>query len=151
MNEATEKSGTLQRARHSGQYRPGQSGNPAGRPVGSGLTGELRRAIARHAADVVDVLVQRAKDGDVGAARALLDRVVPALKAELLSVQVPDLATGTLAERAESAFRAVGAGEIAPDTGAALVSALGALARIQELTEIEARLQALEEKSYDAK
>lgn len=125
----------------------GVSGNPAGRPKGSGLAGELRKAIAVEAGDILAALIERAKAGDVQAARALLDRIVPSLKPESAPVHVPGLAdAGSLAERAESVLQAVGAGDVPPDVAAALVAAVGALARIHELDEIERRIAALEER-----
>ena len=131
-------------------WKPGESGNPKGRPKGSGLTGELRKAIADHATDIVAALVERALAGDVSAARALLDRVVPAYKAEAAPVQVPGLgAAESLAERADSVLQAAGNGTLAPDTAAALVAAVGALARLKETDELERRIAALEERSNE--
>lgn len=125
----------------------GVSGNPAGRPKGSGLAGELRKAIAVEAGDILAALIERAKAGDVQAARALLDRILPSLKPESAPVHVPGLAdAGSLAERAESVLQAVGAGDVPPDVAAALVAAVGALARIHELDEIERRIATLEER-----
>jgi len=141
-----EESGRKQRA--PGKPWPkGTSGNPKGRPKGSGLAGELRKAIASRADDIVAALVGKALEGDVSAARALLDRVLPSLKAEAAPVHVPGLAgAGSLAERAESVLQAVGAGDVPPDVAAALVAAVGALARIHELDEIERRIATLEER-----
>ena len=125
-------------------FRKGQSGNPAGRPKGSGLAGELRRAIADDARDIIAATIQRAKDGDVQAARLLLDRVLPALKSEAATVSLPRMAEGTLTARAEAALEAIAGGELAPDTGAGLVAAVGSLARIVETSELLARIETLE-------
>jgi len=125
----------------------GQSGNPAGRPAGSGLVGKLREAVAARAPELVEALIAKALDGDTTAARVLLDRVLPAVKPEALPVTLPGVAKGTLTERAESALKAVGNGTLAPDVATALVAAVGALARIRETEELEARIRALEERS----
>lgn len=123
----------------------GVSGNPAGRPKGSGLAGELRKAIAVEAGDILAALIERAKEGDVQAARALLDRILPSLKPESAPVHVPGLAdAGSLAARAESVLQAVGAGDVPPDVAAALVAAVGALARIVEVSDLQKRLERLE-------
>lgn len=127
------------------KFKPGQSGNPNGRPKGSGLAGTLRKAIANDAADIVQTLIEQAKGGDVQAARVLLDRIVPALKAEAQAVEVPGLAAGGLRERAQAVLDAAATGELAPDTAAGLVAAVGALARVVEINELDVRIAALEQ------
>ena len=125
----------------------GQSGNPAGRPAGSGLVGKLREAVAARAPELVEALIAKALDGDTTAARVLLDRVLPAVKPEALPVSLPGVATGTLVERAENALSAAGAGTVSPDTATTLVAAVGALSRIRTAEELERRIAALEERS----
>ncbi len=130
------------------RYTKGQSGNPSGRPRGSGKVARLREAIGRDLPDIIAKLVEQAKAGDVQAARVLLDRVLPSLKAESLPVHLPGLlAASTLTERAEAALEAAASGELPADVAAALVTAVGALARVVEIDEIERRIAALEQKS----
>lgn len=128
----------------SNKFKPGQSGNPKGRPKGSGLTGQLRKAIAQDAPDIVKALIAQAKTGDVQAARVLLDRVIPALKPETQAVEIPGLAGGSLTQRAEAALTATANGELAPDTASQLVAAVATLARVVEIDDIEKRLEKLE-------
>ncbi|WP_289445677.1 hypothetical protein, partial [Klebsiella pneumoniae] len=87
-------------------------------------------AIAADAPDIVQALINQAKAGDVQAARVLLDRIVPTLKAEAQAVEVRGLASGSLADRARAALDAAAGGRLAPDTAAGLVSAVGTLARV---------------------
>lgn len=58
-----------------GKFVPGASGNPRGRPRGSGpATGvRLRRLVAEHAEGLIGTLIAKAKRGDVNAAIALLE------------------------------------------------------------------------------
>lgn len=63
-----------------GRWKPGESGNPKGRTPGSGETGKLRAAIAKHLPDIIEQLASRAKTGDPQAARLLLERVLPPVK-----------------------------------------------------------------------
>jgi hypothetical protein len=126
------------------KFRKGESGNPAGRPKGSGLSGRLRQAIEKDSEAILAALIDQAKTGDVQAARILLDRVCPSLKAQAQPVEVEGLAAGGLVERATAALDAAANGNIAPDVAAGLVAAVGTLARVAEIEDLEKRLQALE-------
>lgn len=128
------------------KFQRGQSGNPAGRPKGSGIAGALRKAITDSAADIVQTMITNAKAGDMQAAKALLDKVLPTLKPEALSVLLPDMVGAeTLSAKAEAAIDAAGAGELSPSAASDLVSAIAALAKIIETTELQKRLEALEQ------
>ena len=124
-------------------WRAGQSGNPRGRRPGSGEVAKLRAAIAEHVPTIIERLVAAALQGDTGAARLLLERVCPPLKAaeEAAPLALPD---GTLTEQGRAVLGAVAAGELAPGQGAALLGAIGTLARVAEVDELERRLTALE-------
>lgn len=64
-----------------GTWKPGESGNPKGKPPGSGEVQKLRTAIATHVPEIIERLVTAAKSGDIQAARLLLERVLPPVKA----------------------------------------------------------------------
>ncbi len=62
------------------QWCPGESGNPKGRPKGSGQVGKLRASIADALPGILAAMVERASAGDTGAARLLLERVIPPMR-----------------------------------------------------------------------
>lgn len=127
------------------QFIKGQSGNPQGRPKGSGLSAQLRAAIEQDAPSIIKAMIEQAKAGDMPAAKALLDRVLPALKPESQAIHLPELvAAGTMAEKARAAIDAAGAGAVSPSAASDLVSAIAGLAKIIETTELQKRLEALE-------
>lgn len=61
------------------QFKPGQSGNPAGRPKGQSVTAILRQVVdaddSTLAEQLVRKLVDRAIGGDIRAIREVLDRL----------------------------------------------------------------------------
>ena len=132
-----------------GRWKPGESGNPAGRKPGSGEVARLRAAMAVHVPALVAVLVERALSGEIGAARLLLERTIAPLKAseEAAPCSVPN---GTLAEQGRAVLGAVAAGELAPGQGAALLASLGTLAKLIETDELAARVAALEARHGNA-
>lgn len=130
-------------------WKPGQSGNPKGRPTGSGEVAKLRAAIAERVPELLAAMMARALDGDVGAARLLLERAIAPLKAaeQPQALSLPD---GTMTEQGRAVLAAVAAGELAPGQGAALLSGIGTLARVAEIDELAARVAALEAQRDDA-
>ena len=125
------------------KWKPGQSGNPKGRAPGSAKVAPLRAAIAGHVPGVINKLLDLALEGDTQAARLLLERVIPPLKAQepTQALALPD---GSLSDQGRAVLAAVAAGELAPGTGAALVAAVGQLARVVEIDELARRIERLE-------
>lgn len=123
-------------------FKKGKSGNPAGRPRGTGKADKLRRAIEGDLEEIIKAMVTAARDGDVSAAKLLLDRTIPALKPmdTPLSLQTG----GSLSETGSAVLTAVGEGKATPDQAAKLLQGLGALARVDEVTELRERLDSLE-------
>jgi hypothetical protein len=108
----------------------------------------LRKQIEAHVPGIITALVAKAGEGDSGAARLLLERVLPPVKA-MEQPQAIALPGGSLAEQGRAVLAAVAAGELSPSQGAALVSAIGSLARVVEVDELAARIAALEAKHGD--
>ena len=128
-------------------WKPGQSGNPKGRPPGVGEIGKMRAAIAGNVPAILESLTTAALAGDVQAARLLLERALPPIKPVEQS-QPLSLPDGTLTEQGRAVLAAVAAGELAPGQGAALLGAIGTLARVAEIDELARRIEVLEEKHH---
>jgi len=125
-------------------WKPGQSGNPAGRKPGTGEVAKLRAKLAGDVPEILRALVLAAKGGDVQAARLILERILPPVKAIEQAVMLQMPADGTLTAKAAAVLSAAAAGDIAPTQAAQLITALGSLAKITEIDELAARITALE-------
>ena len=76
-------------------WKQGQSGNPKGRPRKSQKTmAQLRTQISEHLPDVIEVLADAAKAGDVQAARILLERCGPSMRALDQNINVNEAVRG---------------------------------------------------------
>jgi hypothetical protein len=127
------------------KWRPGQSGNPAGRKPGTGAVSKLRAGIAEHMPEILNQLVSAAKRGDVQASRLLLERVLPPIRASELPVVLETHESASLAEQGAAVLRAVASGEIPPSQGGILLSAIATLAKVVEFDDLVRRVNALEE------
>ena len=131
-----------------GRWKAGQSGNPKGKPPGSGELQKLRAAIGHHVPEIIDQLVAAARGGDVQAARLILERVLPPIKAveQAQALALPE--HGSLTDKALAVLSAAASGELAPGQAGQLITALGSVAKIAEIDELSARITALEERHH---
>lgn len=128
-----------------GRWKPGESGNPKGRKPGTGEVAGIRAAIADRVPELLAAMMAKALEGDVGAARLLLERAIAPLKGieQAVALQLPE--GGTLTAKASAVLSAAASGELAPGQAAQLIAALGTLAKIHEVDELAARITKLEE------
>ena len=133
-------------SRDNRKWKQGQSGNPAGRPPGTGKVAALRKQIEEHVPGIITALVAQATTGDAAAARLLLERVLPPIRAteQAQAISLPD---GSLTEQGKAILGAVAAGDLAPGQGAQLLQALGSMAKLIETDDLAARIAALEAQS----
>jgi hypothetical protein len=128
------------------QWQPGQTGNPKGRPPGQSEITRMRATLAGDVPEILAGLVLAAKGGDVQAARLILERILPPVKAveQAVALELPE--GGTLTAKASAVLTAAAAGVLAPTQAAQLIAALGTVAKISEVDELTARITALENK-----
>ena len=126
-------------------WKPGQSGNPKGRPPGiPDKRGRFRRAIQDKGEELVTVVLNAALGGDMAALKLCLDRLAPPLRpsAEPVEIAMPEGATAQ--EQATLVLAAIARGEVDPVNGKLLVDVISSVATLTELPAILARLEALE-------
>ncbi len=130
----------------SGQFPPGVSGNPNGKPVGTkALRTRLIEQFEEGVDDIVAVVKKKAREGDLQAAGLVLSRAVPPKRAvsertpfELDSSKPPD-------EQAQQIVAAVAAGELAADDGKVLIDCLASVASLRKFTAFEDELRQMRE------
>lgn len=129
-----------------GRWKAGESGNPAGRAPGSGQLQKLRDAIAKDVPEILASLVDAAKGGNINAARLILERVLPPLKAieQAVALQLPN---GTLTAKAGALLDAAALGQLTPAQAAQLIAAVGTIGKITEFDELNARITQLEQRN----
>jgi hypothetical protein len=128
-------------------FEPGNPGGP-GRPAGSRnkATLALDKIADDAGEDILNKMVEAAKDGDLRAAELVLQRIWPARKSRPIALTLPAIQSASDVVAAVGAVAdAVGAGEITPDEGHAVASILEAKRRAIETVDLESRLSALEQ------
>jgi len=105
------------------KFKPGQSGNPAGRPRDKTPATLLRKSIVDDMPEIIRTLVDLAKGGNVQAAKILLDRICPSLKPQAMPISLP--VNGSLVEQGGEIIKATMSGQIPPDIGVAVNYRLG--------------------------
>lgn len=143
-----EKTGADQDRRDT-RFKPGQSGNPSGRPKGSRhrVTLLAEQMVDGAAEEIVGKVIEHAKHGDPIALKMLLDRILPARKERPTPFELPminsvnDLPTAFAAISA-----AVADGEITLAEAAEASRLLDNYSRAVDVTELAARIDALEKK-----
>ena len=127
-------------------FEKGKSANPAGRPRGarSKATIMAEKLLTERLDSVTQAILQRAEDGDVGAARLVLDRLLP-VKATRVKLELPPIKTAADASVASDVILAAMArGELSLEAGGQLLAAIEARLRIIEAVDFERGLNDLE-------
>ena len=118
-----------------GRWKPGRSGNPAGPKPGASCRALL---MARDWAEAkgLPLLMEAAEGGDMDAVRRLVQLGMPRTKAISLPQEMPSDPAGVL--------DAMASGELDADTASTAMGAHLTAAKIKEMADWEARIQALE-------
>jgi hypothetical protein len=105
----------------------------------------LRNALVKELPAILEVVVKNAKGGDITAAKTILERVLPPLKAVEMPAAIDQL-TGTLSEQGQSILAAMAVGALAPGQAAQLLGAIAAQGKIIEVDELSRRITELEKR-----
>lgn len=120
--------------------------NPHGRPIGRSYANRIRAYLGEGLEEVINSLRHKATAlNDTQAQRILLAYVLPTLRPEALSIELPALKAATsLSQKAHAVLDAIADGAVDAATGRELLDALTMTVRLEESTELKARIEALE-------
>ncbi len=132
-------------------WKPGQSGNPGGRPK---VAPEVREMAKQKSKEAFERICQIIADDDsrvaLAACNVVLERAYgrPATERPTVSVDLPEIDNPeSLMQAMSKILFAVGNGDIAPADAREVASLIETHRKIIETTELEQRVLALEEKA----
>lgn len=131
-------------------WKPGESGNPRGKPKGA-INKTTRLALELFEGgikNIAEVVIKQAQDGDLTAARLVLDKLVP--NARERAVELPGLPStenpaGAAAAQA-AILQAVASGDLTPGEAATLSGIVENRRKAIETQELEQRIRAIEQR-----
>lgn len=138
----------MKQRNENGQFLPGKSGNPSGRPSCEGA--QIRKQLTTHSNEVIQVVMNAALGGDLQACKMILDRISPTLKAQADNIYMNLPAGSSMQQTAQAFIDAAVEGMISPDIASQMVSSTSHLAHIVEVTKLNNRLSALEQSVKEA-
>ena len=125
-------------------FRPGQSGNPRGKPPGSRsrITLMAERLMEDDAGEIVKAVVKAAKKGDMAAARLILERIAPVRKGRPVRLSIPAVRTASDVAAAMAAVAiAMANGNVTPEEALTVASVFEMRRKALETEEFEQRLR----------
>lgn len=131
-------------------FEKGKSGNPAGKPKGARHKTTLlaEKLMQDDAENIVNAVLKAAHNGDMTAARIVLDRIAPPRRDNPVRFTLPKIERASDAATASAAILdAVAEGELTPAEAGEIVKLIEGFVKTLELTEIDERLKRLEGKA----
>jgi hypothetical protein len=137
------KTGSKQSSNH---WKPGQSGNPKGRPKGSKHKATLA-AMALMEGDleiITGKLIEKAKAGEAWAIMFLMSRLVAPARDNPITFKAPKMEkTADLRKALGSVLKAVGKGELTPEEALAVAGVVNGLGLALAVEELEDQIEGL--------
>jgi Family of unknown function (DUF5681) len=128
-------------------FKPGQSGNPAGKPKGTrnAITLAMEALLDGESDALTRKAIELAKAGDLQALRLCLERILPPRKDRPVTFALPTITSAKDALSALSALlTAVSTGELTPSEAAEVGKLVDGYVKATEINELAERLERLE-------
>lgn len=130
-------------------FKPGQSGNPAGRPKGSRSISTLMMDKLEENGDrIIAALFERAEKGDTSAIKFIIDKCMPTPKGPLVTFDLPEPrpdGSMDLPRVHEAILKAVSEGQIAPADASHASDIIKNIADAHQITRLLTNAERLEE------
>ena len=133
-------------------FAKGVSGNPAGRPQGSrNRSTALRDLISDDQSEaILNTMIKAAMEGNLTAARYLLDRVAPASHSQSIMIDLPPIETVEAGAQAiDATLKAVGQGDITLNEAKEIIELIKDRMKLIETVGFEQRLLKVEQEIRD--
>jgi hypothetical protein len=130
-----------------GQFAPGKSGNPEGRPAGSRnkATLAIDALLDGEAAALTRKAITLAKNGDMQALKLCMDRIVPPRRDRPLNFALPAIASpGDAATAMGALLKATADGELTPLEAGEVAKLVDTYIRTVETNDLTKRIEQLE-------
>ena len=132
------------------RFKPGESGNPSGRPRGARNKASVlaQRLMENQTEAVVQTVINAALTGDMSACKLIVERLLPPVKERPLDADLKLPATISAANAGKvfsEVFKAVVKGGLHPSEGKTLVDLMNAYLTAHEYSELSERIAELEE------
>lgn len=130
-------------------FKAGVSGNPEGRPKGTGFRQQLFNSlVGPHREQLFNTAINLALDGNETLLRLFLERMMPARPTDnTVNLDIAGMEL-TKAEAVislgENIFRGVASAELTPDEARVLMGSLDTLSKLIETNELAQRVEAIE-------
>lgn len=133
-------------------FAKGMSGNPAGRPQGArNRSTALRELISNDQSDaILNIMIKSALDGNLTAARYILDRVAPASPSQPIMIDLPPIDSVEAGAHAiDVTLKAVGQGDITLNDAKEVIELIKDRIKLIETVGFEQRIRQVEQEIRD--
>ena len=133
-------------------FPKGVSGNPKGRPKGEfALAGmDLKKKIAEYGPELINIIVDKMRSGDMAACKLFLERLVPAAKDLQLKIDLPFMRSLMDVDNAtDKIIENVTTSKLTPIEGESLLCFIEAKRKALVSVDLEQRIMDLEKKAEE--